>query len=819
MTNHYSAMSNQDNFFESFKDAARHTEEQRFEGFEAVWQRVEQRLDEQQQPKAVIFPWKRVLSIAAAAIVILMLGIWRYNSSTHQPMIPAKDVAIVLPPTPTQPDDTVDADAILKNEQQPAPAKQQLAALPQKDLATQNATPGNTGNAIKEQTTLVPNTVTTTVADTLMAAVASAPTAVVNTELDEVVVTGYVAGKKKSMAAAQAKQEQQQRRELSQALQGRVAGLNMRSSEAAPAPPAFNYSAPGAATQVRIRGAASLDSKDQPLYVLNGVPVPDSYVKKINPSEIESIDVLKDSKATAIYGSRAAQGVIIINTKKRSKKEEAQVDKLKQNLQQVGVTVENGRLYIEPETIEQESYNPFVENPFTNPALEPLSTFSIDVDNASYSNVRRFINNGEQVPPSAVKIEEMVNYFKYNYAAPTGNMPFAMHTEYSQAPWNNGHTLLRVALKAKELPQDDLPASNLVFLIDVSGSMNEPNKLPLLKQSMKVLLKQLRAADRVAIVVYAGAAGVVLPSTSAQYKDSITHAIDKLSAGGSTAGGEGIELAYKIAVDNFIKKGNNRIVLATDGDFNVGISSTGDLQKLIAQKRQTGVYLTCLGFGDGNYRDDVMESLAEQGNGNYAYIDNLQEANRVLGKEFAGTVHAVAKDVKIQIEFNPQHVQRYRLLGYETRMLKAEDFANDSIDAGELGSGHVVTALYEIIPTGAESKFLQDAPVLKYSNRDKHNNRYQQELATIKFRYKLPHESKSTEGLQVIDAQSVQLAKSSNDFRFAAAVAWFGLVLRQSELIGETKMADLIHLARYAKDADADGYRSEFVRLVETWNR
>lgn len=818
MTNLFSAMSNQDKFLESFKDAARHTEEQRFDGFDAVWQRVEQRLDEQQQPKAVIFPWKRILSIAAAAIVILMLGIWRYNA-TAPTIAPAVDVVKVEPVAPTVPQDTAASIASISKTPAPASVKENEEASPQKEIAASNTTFTNTGNQLREVVTTLPPASTPAMADSLQTVATIKQPETLTGNLQDVVVIGYGRAQKKEAAMAQAVQAKQQQQRMSQALQGSVSGVNVKSKASSPASPSVNYSTPGAATQVRIRGAASLNANDQPLYVLNGVPVSNGYIKKINPSEIESIDVLKDGKASAIYGSRAAQGVVVINTKKRSKKEDAQIDKLKLNLQQIGVPAENGRLQIEPYPIEAESYNPFVENPFTNPALEPLSTFSIDVDNASYSNVRRFINNGEQVPPSAVKIEEMVNYFKYNYAAPAGNMPFAMYTEYSQTPWNNGHTLLRVALKAKELPQDDLPASNLVFLIDVSGSMNEPNKLPLLKQSMKLLVKQLRAVDRVAIVVYAGAAGVVLPSTSAQYKDSIIQAIDQLAAGGSTAGGEGIDLAYKIAVDNFIKKGNNRIVLATDGDFNVGISSTGDLQKLIAQKRQTGVYLTCLGFGDGNYRDDVMESLAEKGNGNYAYIDNLQEANRVLGKEFAGTVHAVAKDVKIQIEFNPQHVQRYRLLGYETRMLKAEDFANDTIDAGELGSGHVVTALYEIIPTGTDSKFLQNAPVLKYNNRDKNNTRYQQELATIKFRYKLPHESKSTEGLQVIDAQSQQLNKSSNDFRFAAAVAWFGLVLRHSEFIGETKMADLIHLARYAKDTDIDGYRSEFVRLVETWAR
>jgi Ca-activated chloride channel homolog len=467
---------------------------------------------------------------------------------------------------------------------------------------------------------------------------------------------------------------------------------------------------------------------------------------------------------------------------------------------------------------DDEDYGTIVENPFTSPKSEPLSTFSIDVDNASYTNVRRFINQGQTVPKDAVRVEEMVNFFKYNYEKPTGNHPFAIATEYGDCPWNEKHKLVKIGLQGKEIPNDELPNSNFVFLIDVSGSMNSQNKLPLLKESMKVLVNQLRKNDKVAIVVYAGAAGMVLPPTSGDEKETIIKALDKLSAGGSTAGGAGIELAYKMAIENFIKGGNNRVILATDGDFNVGASSNKDMETLIEEKRKSGVFLTCLGYGMGNYKDSKMEILANKGNGNYAYIDNIQEANRFLGKEFKGSMFAIAKDVKIQIEFNPKHVQSYRLIGYENRKLRPEDFKNDAIDAGELGSGHTVTALYEIIPTGVESSFNQDIADLKYSEIKIAPKDYSDELATIKFRYKKPDGEKSIEMVETIKNNVISLAKTSEDFKFSAAVAWFGLKLRDSKLVTNKSSKDIKALALQGKSKDEDGYRSEFIRLVEAVN-
>jgi Ca-activated chloride channel family protein len=463
-----------------------------------------------------------------------------------------------------------------------------------------------------------------------------------------------------------------------------------------------------------------------------------------------------------------------------------------------------------------ESYAGLIENPFESPKTAPLSTFSIDVDNASYTNIRRFINNGQAVPKDAVRVEEMMNFFKYKYPQPHDEHPFSISTEYSESPWNPKHKLLKIGLQGKDVPMNNLPASNLVFLVDVSGSMSDENKLPLLKESMKVLVKELRPQDKVSIVVYAGAAGVVLEPTSGNDKEKILDAFDDLNAGGSTAGGEGIELAYKLAQENFIKEGNNRIILATDGDFNVGASSDDDMEKLIEEKRKSGIFLTVLGYGMGNYKDSKMEILADKGNGNYAYIDNIQEANRFLGKEFKGSMFAIAKDVKIQIEFNPKHVQAYRLIGYENRRLKAEDFKNDAIDAGELGSGHTVTALYEIIPVGVESDYLPSD--LKYTKVKTDESNYNEELATIKFRYKKPDGDKSIEMVDVIADKSETLQSSSQDFKFSAAVAWFGLKLRDSKLISNSNKDAIRSLAKSGIAFDEDGYRSEFVRLVESAN-
>ena len=464
---------------------------------------------------------------------------------------------------------------------------------------------------------------------------------------------------------------------------------------------------------------------------------------------------------------------------------------------------------------DNEEYDALVENPFELTKNQPLSTFSIDVDNASYSNVRRMIAEGA-VYKNAVRVEEMVNYFKYDYPQPKNNQPFSISTEVGQAPWNPKHKLLKIGLKGKNIPMKNLPLSNIVFLIDTSGSMEAENKLPLLRSSLKILLDQLRPVDKVAIVVYAGSAGVVLPPTSIAEKGKIIKALDQLEAGGSTAGGAGIELAYKLAEENFIKSGNNRVVLATDGDFNVGVSSKGDLESLIEEKRKSGVFLTCLGYGMGNYKDNKMETLADKGNGNYAYIDNLQEANKFLGREFAGNIYTIAKDVKIQMEFNPKYVQSYRLIGYENRKLRNQDFEDDKIDAGELGSGHTVTAFYEIIPSNSHSEFLPKQNKLKYSASSS-LQKSGDELGTIKFRYKKPRGSKSSEIVQVI--KNSDTPDISKDFKFASSVAWFGLVLRDSKLIKRKSLTEIENLAKQNTGKDTEGYRAAFVEMVQKYSK
>lgn len=387
-----------------------------------------------------------------------------------------------------------------------------------------------------------------------------------------------------------------------------------------------------------------------------------------------------------------------------------------------------------------EEYEEMEENGFKTVGDHPMSTFSIDVDAASYSNMRRFINKGELPPAEAIRTEELINYFSYNYPRPTGNDPVRITAEVGACPWNAKHRLVRIGLKAKEIPTEKLPVSNLVFLIDVSGSMYGPQRLGLVQSSLKLLVNNLRDEDRVAIVVYSGSAGEKLPSASGSDKQKIREAIDELTAGGSTAGGEGIKLAYKIARQNFVKGGNNRVILCTDGDFNVGVSTNQGLEKLIEQERRSGVFLTVLGYGMGNYKDNKMQTLAEKGNGNHAYIDNLQEANRVLVNEFGATMHTVAKDVKLQVEFNPSQVQAYRLIGYENRLLKDEDFNNDAKDAGEMGAGHTVTAFYEIVPAGVESEFVGKVDDLKYQKKTKLIIQPigSKELLTVKLRYKAP---------------------------------------------------------------------------------
>lgn len=459
------------------------------------------------------------------------------------------------------------------------------------------------------------------------------------------------------------------------------------------------------------------------------------------------------------------------------------------------------------------------ENGFKNVMTNPLSTFSIDVDNASYSNIRRFINNGMLPPPDAVRIEELINYFRYEYPEPKGEHPFSIYTEIADCPWDKRHQLLLVGLKGKSIDKSALPPSNLVFLIDVSGSMNSPNKLPLLKSGFGLLINELRPIDRVAIVVYAGAAGLVLESTPGNRKDLIMNAINNLEAGGSTAGGAGLRLAYSVASENFIKGGNNRIILATDGDFNVGESSNGAMERLVEENRDQGIFITVLGFGTGNIKDDKMEIIADKGNGNYSYIDNLQEARRVLVREFGGTLFTIAKDVKFQIEFNPLKVQSYRLIGYENRLLNDEDFNDDRKDAGDMGSGHNVTALYELVPSGSDEKIPSVDP-LKYQKKVSGmvtgEKQFRDEYLTIKIRYKKPDGVTSMLLENPVRDHINDFGDASENMRFAAAVSEFGMILINSEFKGSSTLDEAARLARSARGDDEDGYRSEFIRLVET---
>ena len=465
-----------------------------------------------------------------------------------------------------------------------------------------------------------------------------------------------------------------------------------------------------------------------------------------------------------------------------------------------------------------EGYDNITENTFLKATDNPLSTFSIDVDAASYSNVRRILNEGQLPAAGAVRIEEMINYFQYNYPQPKNNEPFSFITEMSTCPWNPQHKLVLIGMQGKKIPVENLPPSNLVFLIDVSGSMQTANKLPLVKSSLKMLTDQLREEDKVSIVVYAGAAGLVLPPTSGSDKTTIKDALERLSAGGSTAGGAGIKLAYKTARENFNKNGNNRVILCSDGDFNIGMSSDDEMERLIEEERKSGVFLTVLGYGMGNYKDNKMQKLAGKGNGNHAYIDGINEAKKVLVNEFGGTLFTIAKDVKLQLEFNPAKVQAYRLVGYENRMLKKEDFNDDKKDAGDLGSGHTVTALYELIPSGLKSDFIKDVDNIKYQKNTTalSPTLFNEEIMTIKFRYKAPDEDVSKLITHAIMDKQITVAKTSENFRFAAAVAAFGMLLRNSEFKQNATYSSVLQLANSARNADREGYRREFVGMVES---
>jgi Ca-activated chloride channel family protein len=444
---------------------------------------------------------------------------------------------------------------------------------------------------------------------------------------------------------------------------------------------------------------------------------------------------------------------------------------------------------------EEVSQNALEEKAFVQAADEVTTTFAIDVDRASYANIRRYLSQGTLPPPNAVRIEEMINYFDYDYPQPTGDVPFSITTEVAGCPWESGHRLLRIGIQGAQLDPWRMAPNRLVFLLDVSGSMQPPQRLPMIRSAFRVLVNQLRAEDTVAIVVYAGASGLVLPPTSGADKETILHALDSLAAGGSTAGGEGIELAYKIAQENFDAKANNRVILATDGDFNVGISSLEELQKLIEAKRDSGIFLTTLGVGDDNYRDAVLELLADKGNGNYAYLDSIQEAEKVFKKELTGTLVTIAKDVKVQLEFNPELVASYRQIGYENRALKNEDFDDDTKDAGELGAGHSVTALYEIVPVSPKATGT---------------------IATVRLRYQEPRGSVS----RLITASAIDQGTSeyaaSADLQFAAAVAELGMLLRDSPHKGTSTFAEALKLARISRGSDLDGLRAGFIQLADS---
>lgn len=601
--------------------------------------------------------------------------------------------------------------------------------------------------------------------------------------LDEVIVIGYgttrhrVKKERIKNASQLVSNKQQEHSNVNQALTGQVAGVAVINSSGQP----------GNTANIRIRGYNSIND-NEPLYIIDGKISSKEELNTIKARKVSEVKVAKNFVGQALYGDKGKYGVVFVKTKNSN--------------------------YILPdiESIENESYTKIHENKFKTVSTSPLSTFSIDVDKAGYSNVRRLINNGQFVPANAVKIEEMINYFNYNYPQPKDEHPFSIHTEVAKTPWNQDTKLVKIGLQGKIYENENLPAANLTFLIDVSGSMGSPNKLGLLKQAFKLLVNQLREKDKVSIVVYAGAAGVVLKPTSGKHKNKIIKALDNLQSGGSTAGGAGIQLAYKLAQENFNKKGNNRVILATDGDFNVGASSDQDMEDLITEKRKSGVFLSVLGFGYGNYKDSKLETLADKGNGNHAYIDTMQEARRIFESEFGGTLFTIAKDVKLQVEFNPNKVQAYRLIGYENRLLADEDFIEDTKDAGELGAGHTVTALYEVIPVGVKSKFIKDEIDLKYTDK-KANNNYSDELFTVKFRYKKPDEDTS---IEMVHVQKDETTEASENMNFASAVALFGMQLRQSQFYNNASQDLVIQLAEKGRGEDKNGYRAEFIRLAKT---
>jgi Ca-activated chloride channel family protein len=526
--------------------------------------------------------------------------------------------------------------------------------------------------------------------------------------------------------------------------------------------------------------------------VSNVAPLTGQQMSQVNPNSIDEMEVI--AAGAGVEFSRAQGGFARIAVERGP---------------------EDFELRSRNERWNAEGYRPIEDNSFLAVTENPLSTFSIDVDTASYSNVRRFLTTGVLPPPDAVRIEELLNYFDYDYPAPNGDAPFSTNVEIVDCPWNPAHRLARIGIKGREIVRSEHAGSNLVFLIDVSGSMNHPSKLPLLKSALLLLVEQLTSRDQVAIVVYAGSSGLVLDSTPGDSKNEILDAIDRLRSGGSTNGGAGLRLAYRVARENFIAGGVNRVILATDGDFNVGITSQSALLRSIEKDAKQGIFLTALGFGYGNYQDDRLEHLADKGNGNYAYIDRLSEARKVLVDELTGTLFTIAKDVKIQVEFNPIEVGAYRLIGYENRMLKKEDFNDDRKDAGEIGAGHTVTALYELVPPGKIDD-LPDVDGLRYQTVTGLSEQADSgETFTLKLRYKEPEGEESRLLTFPITDEGHAMEAASPDVRFAAAVAQFGLLLRDSEHKGSASFRSVEKLALEGAGADKHGYRAEFFDLVQ----
>lgn len=551
----------------------------------------------------------------------------------------------------------------------------------------------------------------------------------------------------------------------------------------------------------RVREIAGKKSEDE--YVIISTPEPkeqivrDDYRKPDQPASQNSPAVPQEYDAVAAIEKVSGDRMIVAKHSQVS----------------TGMVLNRVRQANEP--LYRENYQHIESQSVVRVASEPVSTFSIDVDTGAYSNMRRWLNQGQLPPEDAVRVEEFINYFNYDYPYPKNRkVPFQVSTEIAPTPWNNDTRLLRIGIQGYTVPREQLPASNLVFLMDVSGSMNSPDKLPLLKQALTMLVGQLDSRDSISMVVYAGASGVVLPPTPGNRKADILNALQQLQAGGSTNGAAGIQLAYQLAQQNFIDNGVNRVILATDGDFNVGLASTEELIDLIQRKRKAGIALTTLGFGSGNYNDHLLEQLADEGNGNYAYIDRLSEAQKVLAEEMSATLLTIAQDVKIQIEFNPAQVSEYRLIGYENRLLNEEDFNNDKVDAGEIGAGHRVTALYEISLTGSNGQRL---PPRRYqpdtADHESGDITFNNELAHLRVRYKLPGETVS-KLIQSPVMDSGINARGGDNFNFAAAVAAFGQKLRGGTYLEDFSYDDIEKLARQSRGNDLHGYRSEFMQLV-----